>query len=156
MRQVVALAVFMLATMVWAMAQQPEASGGQATSPSSQTPSTSQSQSSAPGSASQGSAQTGAERGAQAPAANMPITEGCLGGSNPNFTITDKAGATYKLNLPPGADGSSLTPHVGESVQVLGQVSKGGGAEKASSIDVSKIGRGTGNCPGSSPKQPNP
>jgi hypothetical protein len=156
MRQVLVLAAFMLATLVWAMAQQPGTSGGQSTSPSSQTPGASQPQSSAPGSAGQGSAQSGADRGAQSQTANLPITEGCLGGSNPNFTITDKAGATYKLNLPPGADGSSLTPHVGESVQVLGQVTKGAAADKASSIDVSKIGKGTGSCPGSTSKPPNP
>jgi hypothetical protein len=154
MRQVLALAVFMLATLVWAMAQQPQPSGGQATSPSSQTPGASQPPSSAPGSAGQGSAQSGA--GSQGQTANQPITEGCLGGSDPNFTITDKAGTTYKLNLPPNANASTLTPHVGESVQVLGQVTSGGGAGKDSSIDVSKIGRGTGSCPGSSPKPPKP
>jgi len=185
------MTVFMLATLVWTMAQQPGASGG--TSPSSQTPSASQSQPSqsqpsqsqpsAPDSAgsaqSQGSAQSpqnqapaqspgsaqgqGSTRsqdpaqsgaGTQGPPANAPITEGCLGGSNPNFTITDKAGTTYKLNIPAGADTSVLTPHVGESVQVAGQVTNGGGAGKASSIDVSKIGRGTMNCQASNSKQP--
>jgi hypothetical protein len=200
MRQVLVLAVFMLATLVWTMAQQPEASGGQATSPSSQTPSAGQSQPSAPGStghdsaqtgsapssqtpnagqsqpsqsqpsapgspgqgstgqgsAQSGSAQSGAEQGTQSPAANAPITEGCLGGSNPNFTITDKAGTTYKLNIPQGADTSVLTPHVGESVQVMGQITNGGGAGKASSIDVSKIGRGQGGCPADKSKQPKP
>jgi cytoskeletal protein RodZ len=198
MRQVLVLAVFMLATLVWTMAQQPGASGGQATSPSSQTPSAgqsqpSQSQPSAPdsagqgstdqspaqssqtpnagqsqpspsqpsapgnagqGSTGQGSAQSGADQGTQSPAANAPITEGCLGGSNPNFTITDKAGTTYKLNIPQGADTSVLTPHVGESVQVMGQITNGGGAGKASSIDVSKIGRGQGGCPADKSKQP--
>jgi len=182
MRQILALVAFMLATLTWTMAQQPGASGGQSTSPNSQTPSAgqsqpsqsqpSQSQPSAPDSAGQapaqspqnqsptqsqdpasrGSAQSGA--GSQGQAANAPITEGCLGGSNPNFTITDKAGTTYKLNIPPGADASVLTPHVGESVQVMGQVSNGGGAGKASSIDVSKIGRGTMNCQASNSKQP--
>ena len=157
MRQVPVLAVFMLATVVWTMAQQPGASGGQATSPSSQTPSASQSQPSqsqpsAPGSAGQAPAQSGAAT--QGSVANAPITEGCLGGSNPNFTITDKAGTTYKLNIPPGADASVLTPHVGESVQVMGQVTNGGGAGKASSIDATRIGRGTGNCQAGSSKPP--
>jgi hypothetical protein len=194
MRQVLALVAFMLATMVWTMAQQPGASSGQSTSPNSQTSSAgqsqpsqsqpSQSQPSAPDSAGQGSAQSqgssqnqgsaqspqsqspaqgqdpagrgSAQSGAgsQGPPANAPITEGCLGGSNPNFTITDKAGTTYKLNIPAGADTSVLTPHVGESVQVMGQITNGGGASKASSIDVSKIGRGTMNCQASNSKQP--
>ena len=149
MRSVLVLGLFMLATLGWEMAQQPETSGGQATSPSSQTPSASQSQNpSAPGSASQGSAQSGAD--------NLPITEGCLGGTSPNFTITDKAGTTYKLNFPPNADASSLASHLGESVQIMGTVMNGAGAGKASSIDVSKIGRGTGSCPASGSKQPNP
>jgi cytoskeletal protein RodZ len=188
MRQVLALVAFMLATMVWTMAQQPGASGGQSTSPNSQTPTASQSQpsqsqpsqsqpsardSAGQGSAqsqgssqspqsqspaqsqdpaSRGSAQSGA--GSQGQVANAPITEGCLGGSNPNFTITDKAGTTYKLNIPQGADTSVLTPHVGESVQVMGQITNGGGAGKASSIDVSKIGRGQGGCPADKSKQP--
>ena len=180
MRQVLALAAFMLATLVWMMAQQPGASGG--TSPSSQTPSASQSQPaqsqpsqsqpSAPDSAGQGSSQSQgsaqspqnqnpaqkgsapSDAGTQGQAANAPITEGCLGGSNPNFTITDKAGTTYKLNIPAGADTSVLTSHVGESVQVAGPVTNGGGAGKASTIDVSKIGRGTGSCPAGSSKQP--
>jgi len=36
----------------------------------------------------------------------------------------------------------------------MGQVTNGGGAGKASSIDVSKIGRGTMNCQGNNSKQP--
>jgi hypothetical protein len=86
---------------------------------------------------------------------NAPITEGCLGGTNPNFTITDSAGTTYKLAVPPGADVSSLSAHVGESVQVMGEVKQAAGK---SSIDVSRIGRGTGKCPGKSPsgEQPSP
>jgi hypothetical protein len=151
------VAVLMLATLVWA-AQQPGStgrSGGQATPPSSQIPDASQPRPSTPGSADQDSAQTGAQAGSQVPAANAPITEGCLGGSNPNYTITDKTGTTYKLNLPPGADASSLTPHVGESVQVLGDLKNAG---TAPSIDVSKIGRGNGKCPasGSTGAQPPP
>lgn len=149
-------------------------SGAGTQSQSSQTPSASgQGQTSTmPGSAGQGSAQTpgqtpgsaqtpGAAQppdSAQTPgsvqgqAANATVTEGCLGGSNPNFTITDKAGTTYKLNIPAGADVSPLNSHIGESVQVMGQVNNGG-AGKTSSIDASRIGRGTGNCQAGSSKQ---
>ncbi len=124
MRKMLVVTVFVLAMLAWAAAQQQ------------------------PGSTDQ-DAQTGAQDGAQGQAANAPITEGCLGGSNPNYTITDKTGKTYKLNIPPGADASMLTPHVGESVQVMGEVKDTGGLNKAS-IDVSRIGRGTGECPPSS------
>jgi uncharacterized protein YdeI (BOF family) len=119
-RKMLVVSVFMLATLAWVAAQQ---SGGVP--------------------------QTGAQAGSQGQAANVPsITEGCLGGSNPNFTITDEAGKTYKLNLPANADASTLTPHVGESVQVMGDV-KDAGTPRA--IDVSRIGKGTGTCPSSSP-----
>jgi hypothetical protein len=139
MRKVLVLTVFMF-VVAWAVAQQPgttqQPSGGQTTSPSSPQP--------------------GAERGPQGQPSDMPITEGCLGGSNPNFTITDKAGTTYKLNFPPDADISSLASHVGESVQVAGEVKDGGGAGKATSIDAHKIGKGTGTCPAKGSKPPSP
>ena len=131
MKNTFAMAVFMLATLAWAAAQQP--GSGQGTSPSS--PGASQTQPSTPGGTDQGQA------------SNTPITEGCLGGSNPNYTIKDKTGTTYKLNLPPNADGSRLTSHVGESVQVLGDVKDSGKVGKPS-IDVQRIGRDTSNCPG--------
>ena len=137
MTKMLATTLFMLATMAWAAAQQPgstpERSSGQAASPGSQAPGASQSQ--------------------QGQAANAPVTEGCLGGSAPNFTITDKAGISYKLNIPPNADTSTLTPHVGESVQVAGNV-KGTGKAGNASIDVQGIRRGTGKCPGSAQSPP--
>lgn len=74
--------------------------------------------------------------------ANVPVTDGCLGGSDPNYTITNEAGTTYKLNIPPSADTSKLAPHVGEAVQVAGNVS-------GKTIDVQGVGRGTSKCPGS-------
>jgi hypothetical protein len=78
-----------------------------------------------------------------------------LGGHDPNYTITDKAGTTYKLNMPPNADTSKLAQHVGESVNVAGSV-KGSGSSSA--IDVHGIGKGSGTCPatGSTGAQPPP
>lgn len=128
MKKMLAITLFMLATLAWAAAQQPgnppDRSGGQPRP--------------------------------QDPAVNAPVTEGCLGGSHPNFTITDKAGTTYKLNIPPTADTSKLGQHVGESVQVAGNVN--GGKAGNASIDVQGIGRGTGTCPpsGSKGAQPPP
>ena len=76
------------------------------------------------------------------------VVEGCLGGSNPNYTITDSSGVTYKLNIPPTADASKLAAHVGESVNVAGNVN--GTGNTGSSIDVQGIGKGTGTCPAGS------
>lgn len=148
MKQAIALVVFMLTMLVWTAAQQPQPSGGQSTAPSpSQTPGASQPQPSAPGTAGQDASQAPAAPGDQSQAENQPVTEGCLGGTSPNFTLTDKAGKTYTLSLPPNANVASLQPHVGESVRVMGPV------DKSSSIAVSKIGRGSGNCPANAPKK---
>lgn len=142
------LAAILLGAFSFAMAQQPSTmpaqSDTQATSPSSQMPSSGQSQTTPPGAA-QSAPQAGAPTGASGQTMNAPITEGCLGGSNPNYTLTDSTGKTYKLVLPPNADGSRLAPHIGESVQVMGDMSQSGGSN---AISVSKIGKGTGTCPG--------
>ena len=143
MKKILVIILFMLATLAWAAAQQP------GSTPSSQAPGASQSQPSTPGNADQGTAQRG-QAGPRGQAANAPVTEGCLGGSAPNFTITDKAGTTYKLNIPPNTDTSRLAQHVGESVQVAGNVKDTSSAVNAS-IDVQGIGRGMGKCPGRGP-----
>lgn len=140
MRKIFVLTVFLLATLAWAAAQQPgsapDQSSGQATSPSAQ----------APGS-----------NPAPDPAAALSVTEGCLGGSNPNYTITNASGMTYKLNIPPNADTSKLAAHVGESVNVAGHLNNTGNAGSAS-IDVQGIGKGSGSCSstGSKAAQPPP
>ena len=95
-----------------------------------------------------------------APAAAMPNTddinviEGCLGGSSPNFTVTDKTGTSYKLDIPPGADASVLSKHIGESVQVQGNVTKSNatsdsGMKSGGNIAVMRIGKGASPCSGS-------
>ena len=153
MKKMLVIPLFMLATLVWAAAQQPGSTpdrGSQPpTSPSSQAPGVNPSQPSTPGSADQA--------GSQGQASNAPVTEGCLSGSAPNYAITDKAGTTYKLNIPPNADTSKLASHLGESVQVLGNV-KDAGKQGNASIDVQGIGRGAGKCPasGSTGAQPPP
>ena len=126
-KKTLVVTLLMLAMLAWAAAQQP-------------------------GSTPQ---QTGGQAGSQGQVPNVPVTEGCLGGSNPTFTITDKAGTTYKLNIPPNADTSKLGQHVGESVQVAGNVKDAGKAGNAS-IDVQGIGRGTGQCPASGSKGAQP
>ena len=108
MKTMLVTTLFMLATLTWAVAQQPgsapERSSGQATAPSSQVPGANQSQPSTPGGSDQA--------GSQDQASSAPVTEGCLGGSDPNFTLTDRANITYKLNIPTNADTSKLRPHV--------------------------------------------
>ena len=116
MRKILVTTLFMLASLAWAVGQQPS------NPPDRSAP--------------------------QGPAVNAPVTEGCLGGSDPIFTLTDKAGTTYKLNIPPTADTSKLGQHVGEPVAVAGNVSSSKAGNP--SIDVQGIGRGTGTCPGSS------
>jgi len=148
MKNILVMTLFMLATLAWAAAQQPgstpDQNSGQTTSPS-QAPGATQTQPSTPGAA---------EQPGSSDRANAPVTEGCLGGSAPNYTIKDKTGTAYKLNMPPNADTSKLAPHVGESVQVQGNV-KDAGTPKAS-IDVQAIGRGTGSCPGSGSRDTQP
>lgn len=151
MKNILVTTLFMLSMLAWAAAQQPgsapEQNSGQTASPSSRAPGATQTQPSKPG-----GADPAGPRGQESQA---PVTEGCLGGSAPNYTITDNTGTVYKLNMPPNADTSKLASHVGESVQVKGDVKdvdKPGNA----SIDVQAIGRGTGNCPASGPKNPQP
>lgn len=142
MKKILIMSLFMLATLAWAAAQDAGSmgqSGTQAAPPGAQTPGMGQAQPGMPH-----SSDPGTQPGPAGQASSAPVTEGCLGGSAPNFTITDKAGTSYKLNVPAGADVSALTPHVGESVAVQGEVNGG----KTSSIDVQRIGRGTGTCSG--------
>src|ERR1700746_2596879 len=151
MKNMLVTTLFMLATLAWAVAQQSgnasEGSSGQTPAPSAQIAGANQSQPSTPGGSDQA--------GSQGQASNQPVTEGCLGGSDPNFTLTDRANITYKLNIPPIADTSKLRPHVGEPVVVAGDV-KDPGKTGSPSIDVHGIGRGTGKCPASDSKGSEP
>jgi hypothetical protein len=151
MKNMLVTTLFILAMLAWAAAQQPgsaaEPNRGQTASQSSQAPSATQTQPSKPGGADQA--------GSRAQESQAPITEGCLGGSAPNYTITDNTGTVYKLNMPPNVDTSKLAPHVGESVQVQGDV-KDAGKPGNASIDVQAIGRGTGSCPAGGPKNTQP
>ena len=151
MKKLLMITVFMLATLAWAAAQQPGAgqSGAQSPVPGA-------SQRSMPGGTDQNTPPSGMQGGAQDQAPNAPVTEGCLGGSAPNFTVTDTAGSTYKLNIPPNANTSKLAAHVGEPVRVQGNLRDTG--KSTGSIDVQGIGPGTGKCPasGSAPAPPTP
>lgn len=151
MKNILVMTLFMLAMVAWAAAQRtdsaPERNSGQTASPTSQERDATQTQPSKPGSAD--------PAGSRNQESQAPVTEGCLGGSAPNYTITDSTGTVYKLNMPPNADTSKLASHVGEPVQVQGDV-KDAGKPSDASIDVQAIGRGTGNCPASGSKDTQP
>jgi len=101
------------------------------------------------------------------PAGSTDVVEGCLGGSNPHFTVTDSKGTTYQIVVPQGADSSVLAQHLGEPVKVQGTLDNGGArpgdapgsigatgeagsaAAAGHAIRAQRIGRGTGTCPGS-------
>lgn len=143
-------------------------------------PSTSQAPSSSMPSSSTPSSSGSDQASAPSSAAGGDMVEGCLGGAAPDFTVTDKMGTTYKLVPPPGADTSVLTKHLGESVQAVGTIGGGGSSASSSTtptsstssstssgapstagasggehtIQVTKIGRGSGSCPASGSKPP--
>jgi hypothetical protein len=147
--------MFLLLSIAWAAAQDMPAQSPSVGTPNQtqpQTPLGDQSQMPSSGQAPSNSDQ------AVPPAAAGQITEGCLGGTEPNYTITDKAGTVYKLDMPKGVDTTVLSKHVGESVQVMGDVSgadskssaaSAGASGASKSIQVAKIGRGKGTCPAS-------
>jgi hypothetical protein len=141
MKKMLATTLFMLMMAAFAAAQQP----GSPQSPNPAMPGAGQQ--TMPGGAGQDQGPGAAQPGAQAPMSNAPVTEGCLGGSDPNYTVTGITGTTYKLNIPANANTSKLAAHVGESVQVQGNVNESGKA--GNSIDVQGIGRGNTKCPGS-------
>jgi len=156
MRNKLVLCLVLLVSLAFAVAQQQST-----TAPGAPGSSTPPAQSTTPSEPGQATAPSSPSAGAgQMPAAGEPdVIEGCLGGTAPNFTVTDNSGKTYQLNIPANADASVLTKHVGESVQVMGAVTNGGSAGssvgstasdkgKGSSIAVQKIGRGKGTCSG--------
>ena len=61
-------------------------------------------------------------RSGQSAGSQMTV-EGCLSGSNGNFTITDKNGTSYQLT----GDTAKLSEHVGHEVKITGTASSGAG-----------------------------
>jgi len=71
----------------------------------------------------------GAPQTSRSGAGGQVTVEGCLSGSNGNFTLTDKNGMSYQLT----GDTAKLSEHVGHEVKVTGvSGSSGAGAETAS------------------------
>ena len=65
-----------------------------------------------------GSSQTGASGSGQT------TVQGCLQGSDGNYTLTDKSGTTYQLQ----GDTSKLSAHVGHEVQITGSTTSASSA----------------------------
>lgn len=151
MRKQFLLALTVLLLTAWAVAQQPGS-----TSPSA--PAQGSSQPATPPSASDPTPPSAPSAGAMPGSQGSDVVEGCLGGTAPNFTVTDKAGTTYKLDIPASADTSILTRHLGESVAVMGALNDSGSktgaaagssaSSKSPTIAVQKIGRGSSPCSG--------
>src|SRR5690349_10859193 len=100
MRKIMILSLALLIS-AWAVAQQDTPSPS--TAPGSQ----SQTQQSRPSTASPASPSQAPDAShSSAAMGSGSVVEGCLGGSNPNYTVTDKSGTTYSLIIPQGADAS--------------------------------------------------
>jgi hypothetical protein len=137
MRKTLLLTLILLVFAAWAVAQQGTASPSAPTNPQP-------SQQAVPG---------------------ENVTVGCLGGSGGNFTVTDKAGTTHQLQLPPNADTAKLNQHVGEEVRVTGTNSPASssaagsapsaGASSEPSIKVTRMEKIADTC-GSNPSSANP
>lgn len=176
MRKKLMLMAVLCLSAAWLMAQAPTSSGAPAgSSGQSTTQSAPAGQPASPG-AQSGAAGQSAPGAVAGEGSDMAIVHGCLGGSNPNYTLTDTKGTTYKLVTPPAADVSVLAKHIGEPIAVMGKVNDAGASSGSSAkptasasgvsgaassqpnIQVARIGRGSGNCPASSgatsPKPP--
>jgi hypothetical protein len=159
MRKILLFTSILLMCATWAVAQQSgNAPAPSASSPNQQAspgaPSTSESQQASPNSPS-----TSDQASQPSPGENS--IEGCLGGSAGNYTIIDKAGTSYKLDLPANADTSVLDKHIGEEVRVSGAVanasgsgssqnppsaSAGGASASQASIKVTHISKVAATC----------
>jgi hypothetical protein len=159
MKKLLFLTLILLVSVGWAVAQ--STASPSATPDQSQQPGAAQSPSAQPGAPAQQPGMSGQQPGMPSPAdqasqagqdasatAGGNSIEGCLGGSAGSFTIIDKAGTTYQLQLPAGADSAKLTSHVGEEVRVTGSMSnEKGGASAASATSASGASGAAGNQP---------
>ena len=100
-----------------------------------------------------GSSQTGASGSGQT------TVQGCLQGSDGNYTLTDKSGTTYQLQ----GDTSKLSAHVGHEVQITGSTTSASsatspttgtpaGATQQPTLTVQKMKHIAETCKSASPK----
>jgi len=116
MRYLQLLAVLLLCG-VWATAQNNPSSQTSSPDPSTSTQSTTGSSSAgstAADSSSAGSSQKDSSMSETGTSGNS--VEGCLSGSDGNYTLTDQTGASYKLT----GDTAKLSEHIGHEVKITG------------------------------------
>ncbi|HTT24919.1 MAG TPA: DUF5818 domain-containing protein [Candidatus Sulfotelmatobacter sp.] len=110
MRKLLLVFSVLLLGLTWSVAQ--NAAGSQNSDASAQSNSAS------------GSTSNGGQTPGQTPraAGGQMTVEGCLSGSNGNFTLTDKNGTSYQLT----GDTAKLSAHVGHEVKVTGSSASAG------------------------------
>ena len=148
MRYLQLLAVLLLCG-VWATAQNNPSSQTSSPDPSTSTQTTG---STSAGSDSAGSSQKDSSMSETGTSANS--VEGCLSGSDGNYTLTDQTGASYKLT----GDTAKLSEHIGHEVKITGTKSSAsatgasdtmgqtGGAQQ--SIEVTSVKHVSKTCKG--------
>jgi hypothetical protein len=109
--------------------------------------------------ASSQSSPTAASSGQAAQSGGQMMVQGCLGGSDGNYTLSDSNGTVYQLT----GDTAKLSAHVGHEVKVTGTsdssaagtgTPSGSGATTGHSIQVSSVKHISKSCKmgGASPK----
>ena len=73
--------------------------------------------------------QTGSSQSGSTTSGQATTVQGCLQGSNGNFTLTDNMGMTYQVQ----GDTSKLAEHVGHEVQITGASSTASSAAGSAS-----------------------
>lgn len=174
MRKTLLLVTIVLLSVAWVAGQQQEGGAPPASQSSSPTMNSGQAPTpGAPGAEQRTPPSAPPSSADQSAPGNSQMIEGCLGGSAPDFTVTDKAGTVYKLDIPKEADTAPLTAHLGQSVRVQGAVSGTGTAGASGStpetgksdkpagsastgklpiIQAERISAGSGTCPAGAAK----
>ncbi len=112
MQRILLLAAILLLSATWMVAQSSSSSSSSPSS-SSQTSGTS----ATPGTTGQsGSSSSQSGMSSTSSTGSETSVQGCLTGSNGNYTLTDNAGTAYQLT----GDNSDLSKHVNEEVSVRG------------------------------------
>jgi hypothetical protein len=153
MRYLQLLAVLLLCG-VWATAQNNPSSQTSSPDPSTSTQTTGSTSagSDSTGSSQAGSSQKDSSMSETGTSANS--VEGCLSGSDGNYTLTDQTGTSYKLT----GDTAKLSEHIGHEVKITGTKSSAsatgasdtmgqtGGAQQA--IEVTSVKHVSKTCKG--------
>jgi len=79
------------------------------------------------------------QAGSRATASGQTTVQGCLQGSDGNYTLTDNSGTTYTLQ----GDTSKLSAHVGHEVQITGTTSGASAASPSAGAGTTNPTTGT-------------